>query len=203
MHFSLRRPVDQHLFDQMRESQSWLVTVTEHDADELFLRIGIHRVPLYTNYDVLLHADIDNHIPHNGLADVLDGWHGLNDEAARLVTYHRDSMGAGGPRVMVVEPFVVLDDWDRPGVCEFLLATAISELQDQYDLIAVAQPVDWWLKGRARTKPRAQQIPAFEALGFQRFTTDTWILAAWDKLHDTRAALDRRMNMRPEPAGEA
>jgi hypothetical protein len=185
----------------MEGQQSWGISVTESGATGACGWLSIHRVPLDVTDDIVASADASPTIPIGALMEVTNGWNSLNARARKRLP-DPDAVGFSGPRLMIVDPILLDDEWHHLGFAEFVIATAMAELQDLYDVMAITEPVANHLNGRARTAPIALHVPIFENLGFERFTARTWTFTNWAHLHDTRAALAQRFGISPGAAYE-
>ena len=179
--FVMSRSVDPFALEGMPGEQSWYVTVTEPGAAGHFAWLAVHRVPLGGGDDLALQTDAGDTIPGSPVSAVVDG-DVLSPEVAALLPEH-----AWGDSFLVVEPIDLDVEWQGLGVGELVVGVALAELQDS-DLLAVVEPVPWFLKGRARTAPAALQRPIFEHLGFRPFQNGAWLLTDWALLHQ---ALER------------
>lgn len=174
--FVMSRSVDPFELEGMPGEQSWYVTVTEQGEAGPFASLAVHRVPLGGGDDLALQTDAGDTIPGSPVSIVVDG-DAFRPEVAALLPEH-----AWGDSFLVVEPIDLETEWQGLGVGELLVGVALAELQNS-DVLAVVEPVPWFLKGRARTAPAALQRPIFENLGFRSFQNGAWLLTDWGLLH--------------------
>jgi hypothetical protein len=185
--FSMRRPVCPGAGSDvsMPGEQSWLAIVGEHSEDHDLARIGVHRVPLNNGEDVRLLTNEGELIPASPVNAVVDG-DVLRPEIVRRLQ-DPESAGYPGATFLVVEPIYLDEEWHVAGVAELLLCIVLAELQTDRDAIAVVEPVDWWLKGRARTAPAALQKPIFQNVGFVSLRRGLFLLLTdWAAFHRNR-----------------
>jgi hypothetical protein len=194
--FLSSRSLDRKWDEAVDGQQSWHISVTESGAPAACGWLSIHRVPLDVNHDIVESAEASPTIPIGALMEVTDGWSSLNTRARKRLP-DPDKVGFSGPRLMIVDPIMLDDQWHHLGLAEFVIATAMAELQDLYDVMAITEPVASHLNGRARTAPYALHVPIFENLGFERLTRRTWTFTNWAHLYDTRAALALRFGIPP------
>lgn len=184
VNYSMTRRLDPSSNGRVLGEQSWFVTLACGDQGDSFLaRLAVHRLPLNMGEDLVLEADLGPDVPAEPLSSVLVDGASLRPDLLRLVGV---DVGADEPgaTLLVVEPTLLDPAWQGLGVEELFLADVLAELQDQADVLAIANPVDWHLRGRARSAPAALNVPVFENLGFFRYRAGTWVLADWRKLHE-------------------
>jgi hypothetical protein len=178
--------------------QSWVVCMTDREAEAAMASMELFRVPLRTGREVWDDVDATGHVPAEPLLDIVEqGSDWVTDRVQKLLYGAGTVSYSETPRLMIVAQVEVADSWQDHGIAELMLATAMTDLQDSDDLFAVAQPVPWFLHGRARSAPKARNVPVLERVGFTRFTSDVWILANWTTVWQTRLELDRRFGIRP------
>jgi len=179
--YQMSRPLDQGPdTERMRREQSWYVSALASGSTTPFGSLAVHRVPLNNGEDVVLLTDSGDDVPGDAVGAVVD-W----DTPTRAVrTRLPEWVNPDDPAAnfLVVEPVELEPEWRGLGVGELLLATVLTDLQGPDDIMAVAAPVKWHLKGRARNEAGLVQRPIVEHLGFQPIRASKYLLTDWAKL---------------------
>lgn len=188
----MERAVDPDAPGAMPGQQSWYILVSE-SGQKAFARLAIHRVPLHNGRDLALDTDSGPEIPGHPVSTVVY-WDALETEVIGLMPDPGRYRWAPEETFLVVEPVELEPEWHGLGVAELLLSTALVELQTDDDAVAVAEPVLYYLKGRARTAAGAFQKPIFQHLGFSHFRNGIWLLPDWTRLHLAHVAYQQRFH---------
>ncbi len=139
----MHRPLNQEPLTTMTREQSWSVTALESHEAAAFACVVVHRVPLNNGEDLCLLTDSGPNVPGSTVSAVVD-W----DTPTRAVRRRLpEFVDADDPfaNFWVIEPVEVLAEWAGLGVAELLLATVLTDLRSEDDIMAVAAPVTWYL----------------------------------------------------------
>lgn len=190
LEYSMSRRLDQTTVGYMNYEQSWYVRVKEQPRDDPYGHLAVHRVPLNNGEHLHLQTDCGDDIPGGPVFQTTEDDRLKGAVRRRL----REPQRADEADVflMVVEPVDLQTEWRGLGVEELLLCSVLAELQGPDDLLAAAEPVSWWLKGRARVAPKTLQHPIFTNIGFKPFRGGTWLLTDWSQLHAAHDAYRER-----------
>lgn len=188
--YSLTEPLDFTVSEEMPHEESWYVGVEEDQAQ--IGRLAVHRVPLYNQCDLTLETDSGDDIPGHPVNIVTDFDSPTLDVLSRCGNPEKDP----SQTFLVIENVELSAPWTGLGLESLLLTSVLQKLYSQFDLFAVAEPVLWHLKGKARTEASRRNKPMFTELGFEPYESGIWLLTDLRRLWLAHETLCQRFGVR-------
>lgn len=188
--YSLTEPLDFTTGEEMPYEESWYVDVEEDNSQ--IGHLAVHTVPLYNLHDLHLETDSGDDIPGHPVSVVTEFDSPTADVLRRCGYPDQDP----AQRFLVVENVELSAPWRGLRLEALLLTLVLEKLHSEHDLFAVAEPVPWHLKGKARTEASRQNKPVFAELGFEAYRSGVWLLTDLLRLWPVRDALCERFRVR-------
>jgi hypothetical protein len=107
-----------------------------------------------------------------------------------------------GDSLLIVERLEVEAPWrgyhvEPLVICESLRSISMCEVADggDDDLLAIAEPVQYWVSGSERERLGQVARPSFREVGFRPFRAGVWTLTDWSAFRDASSLLRRRFGL--------